>query len=134
MNKIFIAILLFSITVLLIGAIFNAPFVQAINLQDNLKQTGGTAYYDDSGRGPGETDPAVIVGNIIKIALSLIGVLFTILILVSGYQWMTAGGNAETITKSKQRIVNAVIGLGITLAVFGLTTFIMSTAFSITGI
>ena len=76
----------------------------------------------------GETvasSPTTIVIEIIKIALGVLGMLFVILIIWSGFQWMTAGGNTEIITKARQRIINAVIGLVIVLAAFGITEFVL---------
>ncbi len=61
----------------------------------------------------------------IKIALGLLAILFVILIIISGFQWMTAGGNTDTITKARQRMTNAVIGLVIVLAAFSITEFIL---------
>lgn len=117
-----------------VGPLFNVLSVQASGLKDNLKEVGGTAYYDDKTMEPSITDPSIMVGNIIKIVLGLTGVLFTILIIVSGFQWMTAGGNKETIIKAKGRIINAAIGLIIVLAVFSITTFVLQKVFITTGL
>ncbi|MDD3284182.1 MAG: hypothetical protein PHZ07_01155 [Patescibacteria group bacterium] len=65
------------------------------------------------------------IGNVIKIALSLIGILFLILIIIAGFQWMTAGGNEETVTKSKARIKNSANGLLIILGAYMVTYFIL---------
>ncbi|MFW0862709.1 MAG: hypothetical protein ACKKL6_03965 [Candidatus Komeilibacteria bacterium] len=107
--------------------------VGATSIGENLKQTGGQAYYNSAGEAPGVKDPAIIVGNAIQIALGFIGVIFTILILISGYQWMTAGGNSTAIDSAKKRMVNAIIGLVITLAVFGITDFVIEKAFTLGG-
>ncbi len=137
MNKKILIIILIVFATSLIISLFNTPPTKAAgigeNIAENITETGGTAYYDDVNKTP-ITDPAIIVGKIIQIALGFIGILFTILILISGFQWMTAGGNTDTIKKAQQRITNAVIGLVIALAVFGLTTFIINKAFLITGV
>lgn len=65
------------------------------------------------------------IGNVIKIVLSLIGILFLILIIIAGFQWMTAGGNEETVTKSKARIKNSASGLLIILGAYMVTYFIL---------
>ncbi|PJA92486.1 MAG: hypothetical protein CO133_02940, partial [Candidatus Komeilibacteria bacterium CG_4_9_14_3_um_filter_37_5] len=56
-----------------------------------------------------------LVGSIVQIGLGLIGALFLILVIISGIQWMTAGGNTDKINKARQRLINSVIGLGIVL-------------------
>lgn len=65
-----------------------------------------------------------IVGSIIKTVLSLLGIVFLILIIFSGYQWMTAGGNEEQVSKAKDRIRNAVIGVVIVVLAYAITAFV----------
>ena len=70
-----------------------------------------------------QTLPAVI-GTIIGAALALVGVIFFVLIIFGGVQWMTAGGSEEKIKKARDRIVHAIIGLVIILAAYTLVNFI----------
>ncbi len=65
-------------------------------------------------------------GDIIGIVLSFVGVLFFILIIVGGIQWMTAGGSEEKVKKAKTLITNAAIGLIIVLSAYAITNFIGS--------
>ncbi len=67
-----------------------------------------------------------IVATIIKLALGLLGIIFVVLMILSGYQWMTAGGNEDTIKKAKSRITSAIIGLVIVLFAYGITAFIFN--------
>lgn len=64
------------------------------------------------------------VGSIIGLVLSFIGVIFLILMIYAGINWMTATGNQEKVTKSKDLIINAIIGLIIVLAAYAITSFI----------
>lgn len=66
-----------------------------------------------------------IIGNIIRYVLGLVGAIFLILVIVGGIQWMTSAGNEEAVKSAKQKIVNAVIGLAIVLAAYGITTFVV---------
>ncbi len=83
---------------------------------------------------PTQTSPTVsqIIGMIINAVLGLVGVIFLIIIIYSGFQWMTAGGNEETITKAKKRLTNATIGLIIIFAAFIITNFIVFKILDIT--
>ncbi len=81
------------------------------------------------GYGSGNVDLPTVIGNIIKTILSFIGILFLILIIVSGIQWMTAGGNEDTVKKSKARIKNAIFGLAITIFAYAITYFIIDLFF-----
>lgn len=66
------------------------------------------------------------VGNYIKVALSLVGMIFLVLTIYAGFLWMTASGEEEKVEKSKKILSSAVIGLIITLMSYGITTFVVS--------
>lgn len=61
------------------------------------------------------------LSSIIRIVLSIIGIIFLILMIVAGYQWMTASGNEDLIKKSKKTIINLLIGLALVLGAYALT-------------
>lgn len=65
-----------------------------------------------------------IIATVIKMVLSLLAIVFIVLMIFSGYQWMTAGGNEETVEKAKNRIKNAIIGLIIVVMAFAITAFV----------
>ena len=71
-------------------------------------------------------DPALIIAIVIQGLFGLIGVVFFILILWGGFQWMTAAGNEEKIGKAKKLIVQAVIGLAIVMLAFSISTFVVN--------
>lgn len=66
-----------------------------------------------------------IVGKIIKATLGLLGTIFLILLIYSGYLWMTAGGEEEEVTKAKTLLRNAIIGIIIVVAAGAITQFII---------
>lgn len=70
------------------------------------------------------TDIRIVIANIIRIALGLIGIVFVVLIIYAGVIWMTAEGDKAKVDKSKKIITNAVIGLIIILMAFAITQFI----------
>jgi len=73
-----------------------------------------------------EVDLYGIIAHTIKTLLGVLGVIFMVLIVWAGLQWMTAGGNEERIKKAKSLITNAVIGLIIVMAAYALTYFVIS--------
>ncbi|MBU1130886.1 pilin [Patescibacteria group bacterium] len=91
-----------------------------MNLLPDLQQAATGAQY---GSATENTIPQ-IVGLIVRAVLSFVGAIFFILIIFSGIQWMTAGGNEEKITKARARMTNAAIGLAITTAAYFITWFI----------
>ncbi len=66
----------------------------------------------------------VIVGNIIRIVLGLLGLIFLILVIYGGLRWMTAQGDSSAIESSRDTIVHAVIGLVIVLSAYTITAFV----------
>jgi len=70
--------------------------------------------------------PKLIILNIVTYLLGLVSIIFLVMIIYSGYQWISAGGNEEMIEKAKKRLTNAIIGLGVTLAAYAITTWIFN--------
>jgi len=65
------------------------------------------------------------VGIIINAALSLLGIIFIVLIIYAGYNWMTASGNEQNVEKAKKTITSCVIGLIIVLCSWAIWTFLL---------
>lgn len=78
-------------------------------------------------------DPRTIVIGIIKVVLTLLGVIFVTLIVYAGFLWMTAAGNEERITKAKNILISSAIGLAIIMAAWGITIFVVYSLFNATN-
>lgn len=72
------------------------------------------------------SDLPTIIGRIIYVFLSIIGIVLLVLLIVAGYLWMTAAGDAKKVDKAKAYIRNAIIGLIIVTSSFAITSFILS--------
>jgi hypothetical protein len=83
----------------------------------------GTGHVDASNK-PVYGSPSVIIGSVIKIILSFLGVLFLILMIYGGFVWMKAMGNEQEVTKAKSILTNAIIGLIIVLAAYAITAYV----------
>lgn len=68
---------------------------------------------------------AQIVATIFNIVIGISGAIFMVLLLIGGIQYMTAAGNEENTTKAKKLLVDAVIGLVLTLSAWAIGTFIL---------
>jgi hypothetical protein len=66
-----------------------------------------------------------VVLNIIEMALHAIGYIATFFIIYGGFQFFTAGGSPDAVAKARKTILNAVIGLVISIASVGIVNFIM---------
>lgn len=76
----------------------------------------------------------VIIGNIINIVLSFLGVLLLIYLIYAGFLWMTSGGDSKKAESAQQYIKNAVIGLIIILASFAISNFVITNLTAVTGV
>lgn len=65
------------------------------------------------------------IGEIISIFLGFLGVIFLILMIYAGFNWMTAGGEEEKITKARNTIRAAILGLLIVISAYALSVFII---------
>lgn len=75
--------------------------------------------------GLGTKDVRDVAASLIKVAISLLGMLTVVIILIGGFTWMTAGGNDEKIGQAKKWIFAGVIGLAIILSAYSITTFVL---------
>lgn len=72
-----------------------------------------------------ETSLARIIGLVVNTALSLLGVIFIVLMVLAGYNWMTASGNEQKVDEAKSTIKRAIIGLVIVLGSWAIWEFIL---------
>lgn len=96
-----------------------------------LKQQNALAGNEGAGLGQAK-DPRIIVANIIRVLLGLVGTLIVIYFVYGGFLWMTASGNDEQVTKAKGVIKNTVIGLVIVLTAYSVTQFVSNSLLSAT--
>lgn len=64
------------------------------------------------------------IATIIKGFLSLLAIIFIILMLYAGFNWMTAGGDEQKVTQAKETIQKAIIGLIIIISAYTITAFV----------
>lgn len=69
---------------------------------------------------------AAKIGKIVSAFLGFLGIIFFLLILYGGWIWMKAKGNEEEVTRAKNLITQATIGLLIVLGAYAITRFIVS--------
>ena len=107
------------ICIFMLGAIF--LFVQgAFAAQLNV----GLEYAQSTGLG--SQDIRIVIANIIRIILGFLGIIFVALIIYAGWLWMSSQGNEEKVSKAKDILKNAVIGLVIILSAFAIASFILN--------
>lgn len=76
--------------------------------------------------GLGSTDIRTTIATIIKTAMSLLGIVAVVIVLIGGFKWMTAGGNEDQVGEAKKWIFSGVIGLAIILSAYALASFVIN--------
>lgn len=114
----------------LLSFLFIAPlFVFADNAVTSGLNTAVSGVFNPIDKDAG-TDLGSILGMIVRISLGLLGVIFIALIIYSGFDWMTAAGDESKVTKAKETIKRAVIGLIIVVSSFSFWLFIQNVLFN----
>lgn len=70
-------------------------------------------------------DPRIIVGNIIKVALGLVGAVALAMIILGGYMWLFSGGNQEKVKKGLNTLVWAAVGLFVIFASYAVVSWVL---------
>ncbi|MBU0597344.1 hypothetical protein KJ641_04560 [Patescibacteria group bacterium] len=73
---------------------------------------------------------AEMVGNVVKTAMSFLGVIFIALMVYGGFLWMTARGEETQVTKAKDLIRAALIGLIIVISAYSISNFVVTSLIS----
>jgi hypothetical protein len=96
----------------------NTPSDNTKSLLDRLSTVGSAGGYNS------EVTTPVIIGTVIGAFLGFLGIVFIVLIIISGFIWMTANGNEEKVKKSTTTIKNALIGIILALSSYSLWRFV----------
>lgn len=101
------AIFFLSLTLCAAGVIPASVEAAALDLRDansfstaNIKPAGAPGSFEE------------LAAKVINFILGLLGVIAVILVMVSGFQWMTAESE-DKVKEARKRLVNSVIGLAI---------------------
>ncbi|MDD5043832.1 MAG: hypothetical protein PHD51_04225 [Patescibacteria group bacterium] len=72
------------------------------------------------------TNLAALIGSLLGSALTFVGVIFLILMIYGGINWMIARGNEQKVEKSKDTIVNAIIGVVVVALSYFIVEFVLN--------
>jgi hypothetical protein len=98
---------------------------EGMNSNGTIPQAFGHAPGSDPG------DIRIIIANIIKVVLTFVGIILVVLLLLAGYNWMTAAGESAKVDKAKTTIRNAVIGIVILTMAFAITQMVVDNIYEI---
>jgi hypothetical protein len=109
----------------LIGNVVSASLLSG-KLNNSLKGDQQTVFANEAGYSVATNGTTLtqMIADAIAVFLGLLGVIFVILIVMAGYRWMTAGGDAEKASKAGRSIYAAIIGLIIVVGAYAITYFV----------
>lgn len=101
---------------------FAATMMASVVLAEDygLKTTADVGYGEDKY----QTDVPGTIGKVIGAVLAFVGIVFLILVIYGGFMWMFARGNEQEVTKARDLIISAVVGLIIVLAAYAITKYV----------
>lgn len=67
-----------------------------------------------------------LLGKIINYIMGIVGSLALVMFIYGGLTWMISGGNTEQVTKGKQIIIWATLGIAIIFTAYALVKFVIS--------
>ncbi len=120
-------------TIVMLGLIslgLAKPVIAEVNPPIPNEDLLGLQYGEETGLG--NSDLRSTVARIINVILSLLGIIFIVLTLYSGFTWMTAGGNESKAETARKILFSAVIGLVIILSAYTLTNFVLRSSYKAT--
>lgn len=87
---------------------------------------GTVSLCNPLGAATGTSIPSLL-GTIINSVLGIIGSLALVMFIYGGATWMLSGGNQERVTKGKQIIIWAALGIVIIFTAYALVKFVLTT-------
>ena len=104
---------------------------QAVGAVTPPMQEGLDVFQTESGASTA-TLPTVI-GKVVKIVISFLGLIAAVIIIIGGFQWMTSGGNEEKIAGAKKLMINGLIGMVLVILAYAIASFVISSLSKVTG-
>lgn len=107
------------------GAIssFFAGAVSALTLKEEISSRLTNAAVTQAKYA--ENPLALLVGDVISIILTIVGLIFLVLIVYGGMKWMMAQGDESKVTEARNFIIHSLIGLIIVTAAYAIAYFII---------
>lgn len=75
--------------------------------------------------GLGTEDVRTTVSRVIRAFMGLLGIVAVVIILLGGFKWMTAGGDATKVDDAKKLIAQGIIGLIVIMMAFAIANFVV---------
>lgn len=64
------------------------------------------------------SNPNAIIGTIINVIFIIVGLIFFVMLVIAGIQWVTSGAAEDKKAEAQKRLINAIIGVAIVAAAY----------------
>jgi hypothetical protein len=102
----------------------NSPFTRGQVLVNNVSNSAGITSSQDL---------PTIIGRIINVLLTFLGIIFLILLLYAGFLWMTAQGEEKQVDKARAMIKQSIIGMVVIVAGYAISNFVLVSLVNVTS-
>lgn len=113
-------------TAVMAVSMFTPALVQAQSSAGTLTTNDlGVNAIETSGLKLGGGDVRQTAARIINVALSFLGIISVVIVLLGGFKYMISGGEEEKTKEAKNLIISGIIGLAIILSAWAVTRFVL---------
>ncbi len=116
-------IIIFFFLFLALAVLYNFNFAYAQQGAGGLTPSEPVTLPDPLGGG---TTPQTLIGKIINAVLGVVGSIALLMFIYGGFVWMTAAGNEQSVTKGKNILIWATVGLIIIFSSYALVKFVFT--------
>lgn len=92
---------------------------------DEATAEAGNSVACQASKNPANDPVSTTIANVIQILIMVIGFAAVVVIIVSGFRYITSSGNPETTNSAKNAILFALIGVVIALFAQAIVTFVL---------
>lgn len=103
-------------------------FTQSVQAKKTIGDAGSALDSAVNPTGLPKGEVATYVGSVAQWIFGALGLTFFVLATYAGITWFIARGEEEKITKAKQTLIAAVIGLIIAISAYAISVFITNTS------
>jgi hypothetical protein len=107
--------------------LFSVNFTFASCSNQTQTTNGPVELCNPLGSDTNKTDIPTFLGQIISYSMGVIGSLALVMFIYGGLTWMLSGGNQEHVTKGKNIVIWAALGIVLIFTAYALVRFVIST-------
>lgn len=96
----------------------------AVNVSQDCSALGADAQNSAVCKG-GDDQIENVVKTIVNTLLFILGAISVLVIIIAGIMYTTSGGNSNTVTKAKDTLLYAVIGLVVAVLAYAIVNFVV---------